>query len=540
MNKLTPTCSVPRERRAADRYITAQLAIAGVLAESPSLGVAITKVIRTVCQSMDWDAGALWEVRPTDRSLHRVQSWYAADRGLEQFLEPRFGSPAPMGIGLLGLVWASRQPAWIPDLAERRPGTYNPQAAAVGLHCHFGIPIRLGTNTFGILEFFSRSARQPDFVLLQMMSITGCQLGQFIKNRRAEEALKENREKYRLLFSGVSDAIILYDLASEEIEDANDAAISLYGYSKTEFLQRRLSDLSAQPRILPALVRSAHHERTVVIQRKRKDGSIFPVESTIGTLTWKDRIVGVRVERDITERRRSEELERLRERERLRREFVATVSHEFRTPVAAIKGFAETLQKGGLEDSRNRLQFVKIIEKHANRLSRLVEDLLELSALESGKRSMNPEAVRLAKFVRRFSRSIGPLVRRRRLSVRVDLPQEMRALADKTQLSQVLQNLLSNAVKFSRTGGRIVVSGKPLQHMVMLSVRDSGAGIPEEELPHIFERFNHCRKDRKQVEGTGLGLSIAKQIVEAHGGRIWAENIRGRGAAFHFTLPRPN
>jgi two-component system, OmpR family, phosphate regulon sensor histidine kinase PhoR len=271
-------------------------------------------------------------------------------------------------------------------------------------------------------------------------------------------------------------------------------------------------------------------------QQKRKDGSSFPAEVTAGTFKWKDRLMGIRVERDITQRQRAEDAEKLRHSERMQREFVATVSHEFRTPVAAIQGFAQTLQKGGLDDVRNRLSFVKIIEKHAKRLSRLVEDLLELSAMESGKRSPKPETVSVAKYVRKYARTIGPLFKRKKLSLRVEIPPEVKASVDKSQLSQVLQNLFSNAIKFSRKGGRIHVTGRQLQHAVIVSVRDCGVGIPEEYLPKIFDRFNQARKDRSV--GTGLGLSIAKQIVESHGGHIWAESIKGRGAVFHFTLPR--
>jgi two-component system phosphate regulon sensor histidine kinase PhoR len=246
--------------------------------------------------------------------------------------------------------------------------------------------------------------------------------------------------------------------------------------------------------------------------------------------------MGIRVERDITQRQKAEEAEKLRHSERMQRDFVATVSHEFRTPVAAIQGFAQTLQKGGLDDTRNRLSFVNIIEKHAKRLSRLVEDLLELSAMESGKRTPKTETVSVAKYVRKYARTIGPLFKRKKLSLRVEIPPEVKASVDKSQLSQVFQNLFSNAIKFSRRGGRIHVTGRQLQHAVVVSVRDAGPGIDEEYLPKIFDRFNQARKDRSV--GTGLGLSIAKQIVESHGGHIWAESTKGKGAVFHFTLPR--
>jgi PAS domain S-box-containing protein len=527
------------ERRAADRCLAAQLAIMRVLSDSTSLPQATTKIIKTACESLDWDIGAIWEVDQTGRSLTCLDIWRIPETGLGAFETASRRQTIAMGTGLPGLVWASGEPAWIADVSTHRDGTRNSAAARVGLRSHFAFPIRLGRKVFGVMEFFSREVRQPNYVLLQMMAITGSQIGQFINQKRVEESLHESREKYRLLFSGVSDAIVIYDAETGQIGDANDAALKLYGYSREDFLKQKLKDISIEPATPPALpcVEHANELKNIALRlQKKKDGTAFPAEVTSGTFKWKERILGIRVERDITERRRAEEAEKLRHSERMQREFVATVSHELRTPVAAIQGFAQTLQRGGMEDTRNRLSFVKIIEKHAKRLSRLVEDLLELSAMESGKRSLKPEAVSMAKYIRKFARSIGPLFKRKKLSVRVEIPATVRASVDKAQLSQVLQNLFSNAIKFSRRGGRIHVTGRQLPHAILISVRDSGVGIPEEYLATIFDRFNQARKDRSV--GTGLGLSIVKQIIEGHGGRIWADSVKGRGSVFHFTLPR--
>jgi len=312
----------------------------------------------------------------------------------------------------------------------------------------------------------------------------------------------------------------------------------LYGFTREEFLGKTLKDISSEKTPRAGVPPECVHgplKPISIRQQKRKDGTAFPAEVTAGTFKWKDRLMGILVERDITQRQKADEAEQLRNSERMQREFVATVSHEFRTPVAAIQGFAQTLLKG-VDDPRSRTSFVGIIEKHAKRLSRLVEDLLELSAMESGKRVPKPETVSMAKFVRKYARTIAPLFKRKKLSLRVDIAPEIKACVDKSQLSQVLQNLFSNAIKFSRRGGRIHVTGRQMQHAVLISVRDSGCGIPEEYLPKIFDRFNQARKDRSV--GTGLGLSIAKQIVESHGGHIWAESVKGRGSVFHFTLPR--
>jgi two-component system phosphate regulon sensor histidine kinase PhoR len=530
--------SPPHERRAADRYLAAQLSITRVLADAAGLSEALPKILKTACEKMDWDAAAIWEADYAARTLVCLDFWSGSQTPLAGFETASRKQPLAMGAGLPGLAWASGEPAWIPDVTAHRDGARNTAAGKAGLRCHFALPIRPGRKVFGVMEFFSRKARPIDYPLLQMLAVTGSQIGQFITHKRVEEALHESREKYRLLFSGVSDAIVIYDAETERIGDANEAALQLYGYGRTEFLDKSLRDISTEktPRSVPREVPESHLQLISICRQKKRDGTLFPAEVTAGTFKWKDRLMGIRVERDITQRQRDEEAEKLRHSERMQREFVATVSHEFRTPVAAIQGFAQTLQKGGLDDARNRLGFVKIIEKHAKRLSRLVENLLELSAMESGKVSPKPETVSLAKYVRKYARTIAPLFKRKRLSLRVDIPPEVKASVDKSQLSQVFQNLFSNAIKFSRKGGRIHVTGRSLEHAVLVSVRDSGQGIPEEYLPKIFDRFNQARKDRSV--GTGLGLSIAKQIVESHGGHIWAESSKGRGAVFHFTLPR--
>lgn len=242
--------------------------------------------------------------------------------------------------------------------------------------------------------------------------------------------------------------------------------------------------------------------------------------------------------RDVTDRKQAEEANALREKDLILREFVANVSHELRTPITAIKGFAETLLLGALEDRENRRGFVVTIERNADRLARLVDNLLALSVLDSGRRGMLLEDVELARFVRDFARTLEPLALRARVSLRLDVSGELRVLADPGQLSQVLQNLIDNAIKFSRPGGMVDVGGAPHEdgQSASIWVRDSGIGIPAVDLPRVFERFHRADGRAREVKGTGLGLSIAKQIVELHGGRIWAESVEGSGATFRFTL----
>jgi two-component system phosphate regulon sensor histidine kinase PhoR len=230
-----------------------------------------------------------------------------------------------------------------------------------------------------------------------------------------------------------------------------------------------------------------------------------------------------------------------RKLEAVRRDFVANVSHELRTPLSVIKGYIETLVDGHHEmpvDDRER--FLKTIQRHAERLNSLLEDLLILSRLESIDPGMARESVSLAKLVNEVidDYQSRPATHDRRLAGEID-PAAGNLLLDASKITQVLENLLDNALKYTPKGAAIDVIVRAKEHEVVTCVRDNGTGIPAEDLPHIFERFYRVDKGRSREKGgTGLGLSIVKHIVQLHGGRVWVESQMGQGTSFYFSLPR--
>ncbi len=538
----TATITRPPGRRSSDRALAAQQAVARVLADAQTIRDAAPEILQGLGRALGWPLAALWEVDESLRCLRCVEFWQMPETSLDGFESATRRITIPFGVGLPGQVWAGREPVWISDLSRSRNHPRALASARSGLRCGLGLPLRAGQTIYGVVELYATQPRQPDEDLIQMLAVTGGHIGQFIKQKRVEESLRENEEQYRLLFAGVSEAIVVYENETRRIVDVNDAALGLYGFTRDELWRMRIEILTApgqrQPsEFLPTTQMPVR--RTPLLYQVRKDGRVFPAEVAVGTYQVRGQLRGIYVARDITERRQAEEAEKLRQSEKMQREFVATVSHELRTPVAAIKGFAETLKLGGIEDVRNRLNFVTIIERHAQRLSKLIEDILELSALESGKRLPKPEPVLLPAFARKTARGLAPLLKKKRLSVRVAAPVSLRVSADRTMLAQVLQNLLSNAIKFSPVGERIMILAEACGDDALVAVVDRGPGIAPEHLPRIFERFNRASKDGPaRAEGTGLGLSIVKQIVEAHRGRIWVESARGQGTRFRFTLPR--
>jgi two-component system phosphate regulon sensor histidine kinase PhoR len=223
----------------------------------------------------------------------------------------------------------------------------------------------------------------------------------------------------------------------------------------------------------------------------------------------------------------------------MRRDFVANVSHELRTPLASIKGYAETLRSGAVDDKENRLDFLRTIEEHADHLTKLVDDLLDLSAIESGHRAPRLVPTDLALMLAESVRAFAPPAEERKVGLEfLPSPGLPRASVDPDQLRQILANLLDNALKYTEPGGRVTVSAEPWEGGVRVTVQDTGVGIPAEHLPRLFERFYRVDKARaREAGGTGLGLSIVKHLVEAHGGEVSVESKRPGGSSFRFTLP---
>jgi two-component system, OmpR family, phosphate regulon sensor histidine kinase PhoR len=229
----------------------------------------------------------------------------------------------------------------------------------------------------------------------------------------------------------------------------------------------------------------------------------------------------------------------LRRLERVRQDFVANVSHEFKTPLTAIRGFAETLLSGALDDAKNNRRFLTIIRDHATRLDRLTDDLLKLARIEAGKLELEFFPVGLAELIEGCAETTLLKASRKQISIDIQIPPGLSTVrGDASLLREVLQNLLDNAVQYTGSGGRIQVTASSGARESVVSVTDTGIGIPLADQERIFERFYRVDAARsREAGGTGLGLSIAKHIVEAHGGRLWVESEVGRGSQFSFSIP---
>ena len=232
-----------------------------------------------------------------------------------------------------------------------------------------------------------------------------------------------------------------------------------------------------------------------------------------------------------------QDLTRVRKLETVRRDFISNLSHELRTPLASLKALTETLREGALEDPKVASRFLVGIETEVDALNQMVAEILELTRIESGQLPLEFKTIPANTLLVTASGRMQAQAGRAGLLLRMEgLPEPVEVKADPSRLEQVLVNLIHNAIKFTNPGGEVILSAEPAEGFVRFSVRDTGAGIPAEDLERIFERFYKADRARSSG-GTGLGLSIARHIVEAHGGKIWAESVEGRGSTFYFTIP---
>ncbi len=315
---------------------------------------------------------------------------------------------------------------------------------------------------------------------------------------------------------------------------SNNGARAIFGeIAAATSGERRLSELTRDPAIhaafAAALERGERAEAKVEVgspERRVFDLHVAPLRLRAGASPEARRVVGVFF--DVT---------RLEQLERVRQEFLSNVSHELRTPLTAILTFVETLEGGALNDPLHNEKFLSVIRRNAGRMHSLIDDILELSAIESGTVTVEKACVRLRPLVAEVMTSVAARADAGRLTLRNEVDAEVMVFADPRRLEQMLTNLIDNAIKFSREGGTVTVRHESGERD-RISVGDTGEGIPPEHLNRIFERFYRVDRARSRaMGGTGLGLAIVKHLARAHGGEVTVRSERGEGSTFVIELP---
>jgi PAS domain S-box-containing protein len=390
--------------------------------------------------------------------------------------------------------------------------------------------------------------------------------------RAAEERLRQNEEVFRLLVVSVKDYAIFMLDPTGHIISWNAGAQRIKGYAPDEIIGQHFSIF------YPEADKQAHKpereleiaDRTGVYEeegwRLRKDGSRFWANVVITAVHDESgKLRGfAKVTRDITERKQAEETQRAlveqqearllaederrraeqsyrvaQEANRAKDEFLMTLSHELRTPMTAILGWARLLPSMSPEDT-NFYEAIEQIARGAQLQAHLIDDVLDVSRIVSGKLRLSRETVDLGRVVASAADAVRPTAEAKNITLTTSLGSSLGTIvADPTRLQQVMWNLLSNAVKFTPRGGTVQISARRTHSHVQLTVTDTGEGVDPDFLPHVFEAFRQAENPNTRIHGgLGLGLSIVRYIAEAHGGTVTAESAgRGKGATFTVTLP---
>jgi two-component system phosphate regulon sensor histidine kinase PhoR len=347
--------------------------------------------------------------------------------------------------------------------------------------------------------------------------------------RRQQQVSLDAKAQQQVLFNSMLEGLLLLD-RNRKIYLANRAFKNLFGLK----IELRGKTIMEALRV---------HELDELVKRVEAEGQVFEHELKLPEFSERWLQVNAAVISNAAGEREGtilvfHDLTRLKQLERQREEFVANVSHELRTPLSLIKGYVETLLDGARNNPEVAERFLQIIERNTNRLDLLIQDLLAISALESGKMKLELQPVELRQLVEKVFNDLHSRAENRSIKLVNELP-AMTANADVNRVDQVFANLVDNAIKYGRAQGTVTVGGEKTDAgKLEIFVRDDGPGIPPEALDRVFERFYRVDKARSRDQGgTGLGLSIVKHIVQSHGGEVWAKSELGKGTTFFFTLP---
>jgi len=343
------------------------------------------------------------------------------------------------------------------------------------------------------------------------------------KRKLAEEALKTSRASFHNIVDMSADGVVVTD-SNGVIRFVNQALESLLNHKADELLGEMF--------VFPVVA-----GETTEIDIVRRDGKPGVAEMRVVETKWDGETAYLASVRDITERKQVEE--KLRELDHMKSELISNISHELRSPLHSTQGFTKLMLQKKVPDPETQEEFLTIIDEQIERLGNLIDDLLDMSRFEAGRFSIQKRRTSVRDVIHDAVGSFDCLAKESSLTINEDIPASLPEVeADEERLKQVLSNLLSNAIKFRQDSSPIMVKVENRGSELLVQVIDHGIGIPAEAMSHLFEKFYRA-KDTMARGGTGLGLYISKQLIEAHGGRIWAESKPGKGSTFYFTIPKP-
>ncbi len=503
---------------------TAQ-ALASSLDLEEVLGI-IASQVRALTQA---DGGRIYLLEPDGQTLRPL---VALGVEAEEMMAFSFG----IGQGITGQVAATGNAEVVNDVHRDPRGLHIPGTTQepMSMLC---VPLAIKGDVAGVMAVSRFGERPFDDQDLQLAISMASHAATAIENSRLYQSVAERETELRDQIESAADAIFNLDPRGK-LTLFNKEAERLSGFSRDEVLGAHYTQMLCPEHVeqmqslLLADASGEVSQQACEIDLLDKWGQRVPLEIRVSALERAGGLEGWQViGRDVSERRRLEAM---------KSQFLATVSHDLRTPLASIMGFSEMLLEGSpgpLNETQD--EFLGIVFENSQRLMALVNDLLDISKLEVGRVSLDVKTIELPRLIAGVVDEMSPLIYRKNISLEVDCAETLPPTqGDQRRLEQVLNNLLSNAVKFTPEGGRVEVKAELEGEQLVVTVRDTGVGIPPDDLPHLFQPFHRGGNVTAQaIEGTGLGLSIAKALVEAHGGNMGVESELDKGSTFWFTLP---
>jgi PAS domain S-box-containing protein len=532
------------------RELSASLDLDRVLAEALSL----------INRAVGVSHGSILLLNPgTGNLVYRAA--LGRSRGL-----PRGGKPTrySRGVGLAGWVLETREPAIVSDVDEDSRWIPDEKKSTPERKSAMAVPLTAGDDVLGVLLLFhpeidyftddhlklvSAAAAQVatainNAELYQLITDQAERLGVMLRTQRAEAA------KLQAIVEGIADGVLVLDV-NRRVMLMNPAASRILGLGASAIEGRHLREILGRAesaidqelaqRLYSRLMVGAEHliaresseaaEVSDFAFRVQAEEKVVVVSLSPALLSSGEQPSLVAVVRDIS---------REAEVERLKNEFISTVSHELRTPMTSIKGYTDLLVSERMgELSEQQRHFVGVIKNNADRLTALVNDILDISRIETGRLKLQMEPLDLCALIEGVVDNFEGQMVEKSLQLTLDLPTSLPPVrGDKDRVIQILENLTSNAWKYTPEGGKVTIQAKASDGSAQVDVIDTGIGIEEKDLPHIFDRFYRTEQAEVQaLDGSGLGLSIVRMFVQLLGGKIWAKSEVDKGSIFSFTLP---
>jgi PAS domain S-box-containing protein len=533
---------VTSQRRAQDELELGYV-VQKKLAEASSLAEGVHGVLAAVAARFDWDVGAFWAVDGHDGALRLSTMWHSDPAAGTAFERASRERRIREGEGLPGRTWATGDLVWIDDLPSEAGFPRAEAARTSGLRTGVAFPAASGGEVRGVLEFFSRKQRAQDPEMLALLPSVSGHVAGFVATRGA---LEENQGRFQAVLDAAPAPVYAKDSEGRHLF-VNRRFEEVVGLPPEQLIGR--TDFDIFPDEIATMIQA--NDRRVLetgnqieIEEQVPSGADlrsylsvkFPLRDASGEVYA---VCGI--SSDITELKRAQqELSQREEAERASRaksEFLSRVSHELRTPLNAILGFGQLLEVEPLSERQHAS--VDQIMKGGRHLLELVDELLEISRIESGEFKVSLRPIDVATSLHDILHLLQPLAAERNVSIVSHVPADCPwALADEQRTKQVLLNLLSNAIKYNRDRGQVEVSiADQGAGCVAVRITDTGRGIAPEHLERLFSPFDRLGAEQSTIEGTGLGLALSKLMVDAMNGRLGVETVVDVGSTFVLELP---